>query len=235
MAFTVTQLMTEAYYSSGIVSREFETVSGAQLGDGLRWLNQLIGKKVIEPDLIPYEGSQTFTAVIGQEDYSISNLIKINTLTFLKEDVRYHVRFTPRNEYRGRARVETINSLPYQYFYERDLGGATISLYFLPDQAYVFTITGVFRLAEVTLNQDLELTLDKFYITYLQFALAERICNEFSLPVPRGVEQELAEYQALISKQSRPMDMSIYKKSTLGRRNGGINWAYVNLGEGWLP
>ncbi len=234
MAYTVTQLITGAFYSSGIVSREFETVSGSELADGLIWLNELIGKKVVEPDLIPYEGSTTFTAVVGQEDYAIDDLIKVDTLTFLKESVRYPMRFVPRNQYRGSNRVETIESLPYQYFFERNLGGATISIYFLPDQAYTFTITGIFRLSEVSLNQDLELTLDRFYITYLRYALAEKICNEYSLPVPRGVAQELAEYQALINKQSRPLDVSIRKRSTL-QKQARLGWAWANLGEGYLP
>ena len=140
MAYTVTQLITNAYYASGIVSREFETVSGSQSSDGLIWLNELIGKKVVEPDLIPYEGSTTFTAVIGQESYDISNLIKVDTLTFLKETVRYPMQWVPRNQYKGSSRAENINSLPFQYFVDRNLGGATISMYYFPDQAYTFLI-----------------------------------------------------------------------------------------------
>lgn len=234
MTYTVNQLISDAYYASGVVSREFETVSGPEVAQGLRWLNDLLLKKVIEPDLIPYEKQETFTAVIGQENYSIPGLIKINTLTFLKETVRYYMEFVPRDEYRGRARVENIESLPYQYFFERDLGGATISLYFLPDQAYEFTITGIFRLDTVALGDDLDLVLDRFYTSYIKWSLADVICAEYAMPAPMGVTKQLNEYRALISKQSRPMDVSVYKQTTLGRRNGGINWAYVNLGKGWM-
>ena len=234
MAYTTTQLITGAYYASGIVARDFETVSGSQLGDGLIWLNELIGKKIIEPDLIPYESSTTFTGVAGQEEYSVSNLIKPDTLTFVKDSVRYPVRFSPRNQYRGSARVNTIQSLPYEYYYERTFAGATIALYFLPNDTYTFTIYGIFRLSEVTLNQDLSLTLNNFYRTFLRYELGEKICNEYGMPVPDKLAREVNAYRALISKQSRPLDMAIRKRSTL-QRQVVPNWAWVNLGQGFLP
>lgn len=235
MTYTVNQLISGAYFASGIVSREFETVGGEQVQEALIWLNELLGKKVVEPNLIPYEGSTTFNGVAGQEEYSISNLIKPDTVTFVKDTVRYPVTFVPRDQYHGSARVQTIESLPYQYFYERELGGCKIFLYWLPNEAYVFTIYGIFRLAEVALGDNLESTLDRFYITYLRYALAEKICHEYSMAVPEGVARELAEYQALISKQSRPLDVSIRKLSTLQKNPESTNWAYVNLGRGYWP
>lgn len=234
MAYTVTKLITNSYYDSGVVSREFESVSGSQLENGLDWLNEILGKKVVESDMIPYESATTFTGVIGQEDYFIANLISVDTLTYVNDDVRYAVTFQNRNRFRGTPRVEDLTTLPGWYFVERTLGGATISLYALPNLAYEFTINGTFRLANVTLNQDLELTLDLFYISYLKYALAAKICAEYNQPIPSGVATELAEYELLISKQSRPLDMTIDKISTLSDMNY-IDWPYVNLGKGWVP
>lgn len=235
MAYTTTQLITGAYYASGVVSRGFETVNGEQVSDGLIWLNENISKKIIEPDIIPYETEDTFTASVGVKDYQIDNIMMISTLTFLKDSVRYPVEYIPRKQFKGSGRIETITSLPYQYFYEPNFSGATLSLYFLPDQPYVFTINGVYRLNEVTLNQDLSLTLNKFYLTFLRYELTEKICLEFSMPLPVAVEREINSYRALISKQSRPLDPTVYKKSTLTRENGGLSWAYVNLGTGFVP
>lgn len=234
MSYTTNQLISDAYYASGIVSREFETVSGSHVGTGLIWVNELLAKKVAEPNLIPYEDQREFTAVVGQEEYSIPDLISVDTLTYLKESVRYPMRSVPRNRYQGQGRVETIQTLPNIYFAERELGGCKIFLYWLPNEPYVFTITGVFRLSNIALGQDLELSLDVFYITYLKYALSEKICNEYSMPVPKGTRKELAEYQALISKQVRPLDVSIYKQSTLQKRPR-LGWAWANLGEGYLP
>jgi len=235
MTYTVNELISGAYYASGIVSREFETVSGTQIANGLRWLNELLNKKVIEPDLIPYEGSTTFNSIIGQEEYNISNLIKPDTLTFVKDTVRYPVDLIPRNQYHGRSRVQTIESLPYQGLYDKELGGCKIFMYWLPDEIYTFTIYGIFRLADVALGDDLDTTLDKFYINYLRIALADKICTEYSKNVPSVIAKELAEFQALISKQSRRLDMSVKKQSTLHKQKRGFNWAYANLGRGYWP
>lgn len=235
MTYLVDTLIADAYFAADVVSLGFESVSGPEVKQGLRWLNEVLGKKVVEKDMIPYEGQQTFTAVAGQEDYDIDNLIVVDTLTFVKDTVRYPVSFIPRNTYRGQGRVNSISSLPFTYFYERQLGGAKISLYFFPDQAYVFTITGIFRMANVALGQDLELTLDQFYITYLKYALASKICTEYSKPVPMGVAKELGEYEKLIYKQSRPLDLSVSTISTLNSPNGVGAWGMANLFKGFLP
>lgn len=234
MAETTTQLITGAYYASGIVGREFETVGGEEVNNALEWLNELIGKKVVANDAIPYESQTTFTGVVGQEDYTVSDLIHIDTLTFVKDSIRYGMTYVPRNQYRGSTRVQTIDSLPYQYYYEREFGGATVSVYFPPDQAYVFTVTGIFRLSEVTLNQDLSLTLDRFYRVFLRYELAQKICTEYSMFVPGNVEREVEEYRSLIKGQSRPFDLAIRKRSTLQKQKRS-NWAFVNLSNGFVP
>jgi len=234
MTYTTHSLISSAYFASGIVAREFETVSGTQIADGLIALNEILSEKVVDSDLIPYEGTQTFVGVAGQEEYTVDDLIHVDTLTFVKESVRYSMMFQPRNAYHGGPRVNSISSLPYKYFWEKQLGGSKIFLYFTPNEAYTFTIYGIFRLSSVALGQDLELTLEKFYISYLRYALAERLCVEYDLPVPVGVQKQLATIQLSISKNSRVLDLSVSKLSTLGSQKG-IGWAYVNLGNGYLP
>lgn len=234
MAYTTSKLITDAYYASGVVSREFETVTGQETSEGLIWLNEIIGKKIVEPDMIPYEGTTTFTAVVGQETYAIPNLIKADTLTFVYQSVRYPVGKASRDEYFGSGRVNSIESLPYMWYAENTFAGMDVYVYWLPNQAYEFTIKGIFRLSDVTLQQDLSLTLNTFYTTYLKYALAAKICAEYAMPVPDTVRGELAEYEALIDKQSRPLDLMIYKTSTL-QKSLRLGWAWVNLGKGYLP
>jgi hypothetical protein len=93
---------------------------------------------------------------------------------------------------------------------------------------------GQFRLSSVTNGQDLELTLDRFYINYLKYALAERICQEFHFTVPKALDDQLASYQAQISKKSSILDLRMTKKSTLQDKTG-INYGDVNIGRGWRP
>jgi hypothetical protein len=234
MAYTVNQLISDAYYASGIVSREFETVTGAEVTDGLRWLNELLDTLIVEPDIIPYETTYTFNAVIGQEAYEIPNLIFSDTLTFVLNTVRFPMVRVPRDIYFGQGRVNNIDSLPYQYYVERDMTGATLYMYFWPNQPYPFELHGVFRLAEVVLGQDLDLTLNLFYQVYLKYALACKLCNEYSLAVPMGCQNELDRIRAKIQKQSRPLDMSVRKYSTL-HQSTRMGWAWVNLANGYLP
>jgi len=232
MAYTTLQLINNAYYASGVVSREFETVSGEQAQDGLQWLNELLADKTVDNALIPYYQAYDFNAVTGQEAYFIQDLIEIDTFTFYIDSVRYSTSQKSRRHYFGESRADNIQSLPGTWHFERTYNGATLYIYFLPDQNYPLQIWGQFRLSSVTINQDLSLTLDQFYINFLRYELAERICAEFDFTVPPGVEKNLKRYRHLIAKKSGPIDLRMLKVSSLQKR-GAINYGQVNLGKGW--
>ncbi len=233
MAYTTNELITGAYYASGVVSREFETVSGQQIGDGLGFLNDIITEKTVDDGMIPYESTYTFNSVPGQEVYTISNLIAIDTLVFFLNSVRFSMDYNKRNNYFGSNRVNNIESLPYQWYFERQKGGGNLYIYFTPDQAYPMELHGTFRLSEVALFQDLSLTLDRFYISYLKYALADRICAEYNYVTPPGVVKQLGKYEGWIDKKSKLLDLRIDKISSLNNRHTTYSWAYINLGRGF--
>ena len=132
MAYTVTDLITRAFYLSQVVSRELEEVSGQQISDGLIWLNALLSLKSAHSRLIPYYTEYQFNAVIGQEVYFVPELVQPETLTFNIGPVRYSTQPVPRRAYQGSGRVDNITSLPFNWNFERTLGGANISLVFSP-------------------------------------------------------------------------------------------------------
>ena len=233
MAYTTLQLINNAHYESGIVSRGFETVSGQQANDGLQFLNDLLQDKTVENGLIPYYEKYNFNAVAGQETYFIPDLIEVDTFVFYIDTVRYQTENRARREYFGSSRADNIQSLPGSWHMERCFGGANLYIYFKPNTNYPLELWGQFRLNEVTINQDLSLTLDRFYINYLKFDLAARLCIEYNYSIPIGVGKQLAKYEDNISKKSGPMDLRLIKLSSLQRR-GGINYAQVNLGYGWI-
>ncbi len=233
MAYTTLQLITNAYYESGIVSRGFETVSGQQAHDGLQFLNELLQDKTVENGLIPYYEEYNFTAITGQEKYFIPDLIEVDTFVFFIDTVRYQTENRARREYFGSSRADNIQSLPGSWHMERCFQGANLYIYFKPNTTYPLTLWGQFRLKSVVINQDLSLTLDQFYITYLKFDLAARLCAEFNYSIPPAVAKQLAKYEDNISKKSGPMDLRLTKLSSLQRR-GGINYGTVNLGHGWV-
>jgi hypothetical protein len=235
MSYTVTKLITQAYYLSGIVAREFEEVSGPQLQGGLDLLNDILGDSTVEEDLIPYYTSYNFDSVASQQEYSVPDLVKIETMTFSIDEVRYSMCNQGIRQYHGSNRAKDVTSLPYSYNMQRELGGARIFLYFLPDKVYSMELWGFFRLAQVVLNQDLELTLDRFYITFLKYRLAERICTEFHEPVSLGIQSQLLRSYHSISKRSAPMDLTQNYISAFDELGGGVNYGQVNLGRGYNP
>lgn len=156
MGLTVTKLITESYYESSVVAREFEQIQGYQLRDALGWLNQILDDKAMDIGDIPYITQQyPLKAVIGQETYFIPNCISIDSIVFYIGSVRYSMQYMDRIRYFGLPRANNINALPVSFTYERVYGGINLWVYFWPQQKFVFNITGNFFMQNVSLNRDL--------------------------------------------------------------------------------
>jgi len=234
MAYTVTKLITNAWYLSGVVARVFETVSGDQISDGLDMLNDLLGTQSANIGLVPYYTVYHFNAVPGQETYVIPNLLEIDSLTFNIGPVRYSMMEQNRTTYFGSGRVDNISSLPFNYHLERGLNEGTVYVYFLPAAAYPMTLVGKFGLNQAALNTDLLTIYDRFYITYLRYALTEYICGEYNTTLTPANEKKLRALEIQINNSIAPLDLTIHKLSTLTGKFG-INWADVNIGHSWRP
>ena len=182
MAYPSTQLISQAYWVSGIRGHDFQAISGPDLGYGLNVLNDLIGDLRVESDMIPYTStSYSFNLVIGQQEYFIPNLTVCDTLTFFIDTVRYAMQEVPRTTFFGSSRVNGLQSLPLSYHTERALGGLNVFVYFYPDQTYPMELVGLFAPSPVTANQDLSLVWDQYFINYFKYALAERLCTEYNI------------------------------------------------------
>lgn len=156
MAYPVSSLISEAFYTSGIVSRQFQTVSGDQVETGLLKLNEILSDTAIEDNLVPYfDTAYNFYAVPGQEKYFIPNLSQLETLVFFIDTVRYQMRKNAQDKYFGQGRAQNVESLPFNWHAERCFGGTNIFIYFFPDQNYPMQATGRFRLNNVLISQDL--------------------------------------------------------------------------------
>jgi hypothetical protein len=234
MAYTTTQLITRAWYLSGVVARDEETVTGEQLTDGLNMLNALLSFKTANQRLIPYYQDYEFNGVIGQQKYFIPNLVLTETLTFVLNTVRYSMMLVQRREYFATPRANEINSLPYEYFVERTLGGSNLYMYFSPQDTYLFHLHGKFSLNDVTLGQDLSLTLDAFYIEYLRYALAEYMCQEYNITFQIQSEKKLTEFERVLIDIS-PIDFTLSKLSVLQRKQSPDIYGQANIGRGYIP
>lgn len=232
MAYSVTKLITNAYYLAGVVRRRLGIVSGQQLADGLDLLNDFISTKSTDDMMIPYFSRYSFETEVGQEDYFIENLISIETLTFNLGDVRFPTNDMSRKGYFGSPRVNGVQSLPFVRHFERELGGGRIYLYFNPDNIYTVELSGKFSLQQVTKTMDLSTMFDNFYITYLKYGLASLICADNNVSFQPGSQNILNQLEAKITYIS-PMDLSQTKVSLL-QKDGGLNWGLVNF-PGWVP
>lgn len=236
MAYTALKLITKAFYRAGIKGQGFNAPTSEELAEGLDSLNDLFAEKTVDNALNPYYVKYDFTVTPGTEEYFIENLIEAETVTFTLDSVRYSVMKTSRAKFFGSARANNIESLPFMWHLEKEFGGARLFLYYLPNQAYDFQIWGQFSLAsDVTLLTDLSLTYDRFYLSYLKCALAERLCLDYDMDVPAKLREQMEEFDELMKSQISPMDLNMQKTSTL---QGGsfVNYGVANLApNGWLP
>jgi hypothetical protein len=233
MAYTALTLIDRAYNLSRIVSRGLQSVTGTQQEQGLFLLNAILDTKGTNTRLIPYFSQYDGTFVAGQETYFIPNLYGVESMTFNIGSVRYPMAQVPRKAYFGAARANNISSLPYNYHVERKYGGANVYVYYLPNNTYAFQIWGKFGLTNVTLNQDMSLTYDNFYLEYLRYALAEYICEDSGVNFAPQSAARLKQYEKILLDVSPP-DLTIGKLSTL-QNTRVLNYAIANLSTGWLP
>lgn len=233
MAYSALQLITRSYYLSQIVARELQTVSAAQLTDGLYLLNAILDFKSTDTRHIPYYRLYEFDAVINQEEYFVPGLLNVDTLTFNIGQVRYSMNELTRTQYFGLSRVDGIQGLPFCYRIERELGGSRIYMYFVPDSVYEMKLHGKFALSDVILSTDMSLVYDTYYLEYLRYALAEYICCEYGSTFPDESKSKYKELQKKIIAVSPP-DLSLQNENYFGG-GFGIDWQTANLSKGWWP
>jgi hypothetical protein len=234
MTYTTNKLIANAYYLSGVCSRDTQTVTGDQITTGLDLLNDLLAIKTANSRLIPYFKAYTLNTVIGQEAYLIPGLIEATSVTYNIDTVRFPAHEYQRDMYNGSTRADDITSIPWSYNVERVKTGATLSFYFKPDKVYPIRVFGKFGLTSAALGADLEATYDRFYIVYLKYALAELICSDYCITFQSQADQKLRELESMIQDIS-PYDLQLKKKYTIGKTQYSLNYAQVNIGGPWVP
>jgi hypothetical protein len=234
MAYTALTLIDRAWNLSGIVARNLETVSGDQSTEGLFLLNELLDFKAADLNLIPYFRLYNGVFVQGQEQYDITGLVEIQTMTFtMNNQVRYPMTWVPRDYYFGSGRVNNIQSIPYIYHTERQLNGTRVYVYYLPMDNYAFQISGKFALTDVLNNTDMSTVYDGFYMAYLRYALAEKMCMEYDIAFDPDKKAYLMRMEKLL-QQTSPPDLTIKKPNFLGKKRA-LDWQTINISRGYLP
>jgi len=233
----VAELITQAFFTSGILARGFETIDATQSYDGLRILNTILAEKSIDGNGIFYITHQNFNAVIGQEKYFIENLITVNTLTFNIGSIRYPMTRIDPNRYFGGLRADNVTSIPTIYNAERVTGGTNIYMYFKPDSAYTFSISGKFsNPSDLKLDDELSTEFEIFFTSYLQYAMAERICMFYGIPLNQDIRILLDKKETVI-EQAPGSDLTFTRNNSPfgGRSLSAWTDTSHNLFNGWSP
>lgn len=234
MSYPVAQLISDAYYTSGIVGRGFQRVNGdARAQDGLNMLNEIILEKSLDAVFIPYSTYQHLTMVPGQETYFVSGLIRLDTLTFNMGTIRYPLIRDNINRYFAVGRADNIQSLPVHYFAERVLNGTNLWFYFSPSSNFILNIYGKFAYNPVSYNDDLSTQFDNFQILYFKYKLAGRLCDYYELPFSESAKMQLDNLERRFNNLSGE-DLSINKFSFSTVRDP-YNYAWGILSKGWVP
>lgn len=227
------ELINRAYNLSGIVSRGLSQVEGSEGKDGLFWLNQILAEKSGTGDYLPYYSRFNFFAQVGNPEYLIEGMATLDTLAFFIGATRYSLRGEHRRNFFGSARQENIDSLPFQYYYEKANGGIKVFLYFHPNSEYRFEAVGLASLPEVTNDTELDDSLDKFYQLFLMYELAEYLCIFNQITLPPQAQIKLNQMRRDMYNLN-PKDVTINKQSLLA--SGPImTYAQINIGKGWVP
>ena len=236
MAYPAIQLVTEALYTSGLVSADLETPLGTYVTTAFSLLNDVLAVKTANLDLISFFQPYTTDTVVGQETYFVPNLLYAETVTFNlanSSPVRFALNKDNRNRYQGEGRIDNLQTLPYKWESERAQGGMNINLYPLPSDVFLIRVFGKFGLQSVpSLQFDLQTVYEQVYIVYLRYALAEYICTYFTLSMPPGAAKQLEELKSIIHSISPP-DLTLSKLSTFQRKMRGDIYLQGNLALGW--
>lgn len=248
MAYTAATLVTRSWYLSGIVARNLQVPTGDQITDGLMLLNALLDFKQIETDLIPYYTYIEMPLVGGQEFYFLPNVAEVELATFNIDVVRYPMDQTGRRAYFGSSRVDNIQTLPFNWNFNRGEGGGTLSTYFLPQSNYPLKMMVKFFLNDVSLQTDMtnvtetlpytflqtnNAGYDTSYLEYLRYALAQYMCSEYGILFNPESEKILTSMKRKLMYMSPP-DLHMIKSSIL-TEGQGYNYGDINIGMGWRP
>ena len=233
-SLTAQALITQAYTLAGIVARELETVSGNQIDDGLTLLNDLLAEHSATGRFIPSYQHQSIVAIPKQQEYEFEGLMHLESMTFQVGAVRFSMKRVSRESFWASPNIKNVVIFPFQYAAERVPGGMRIFFKQPPaPEIDTYTVNGQWALPSECLDFDLSNQLDRYYLSYLKYALAERLCDVYHLPFPPPAQATLNQLRDLCI-DINPRDMSA-KTLSLFPTHTAANWADANLGRGWRP
>lgn len=207
-----------------------ETPDAFMLSTGLEILNELIDKFAADSIYIPYLTTINFDMIVGQAEYTISDMIpadvnanRIVDLTFVNYTVEstgqgiiYPVQILSKSQYYGVVRLNPLQTRPGFCFLNKQDVDSILTFYPAPDQTYPCTIQVKSMINQLFANEDLG-ELPPFYYGFLKYCMGRKWLSYYpSGNWSKEAEEEYQDYFSII-KNSNETDLTIRPSATLLR------------------
>lgn len=201
-----------------------ETPDAFMLSTGLELINELLDKFSSDSIYIPYLTTLNSTFIVGQDTYSISDILlgasitadRIVDLTFANYTVPtsgatqlvYPLRIINKATYWGVVRQTNLLARPGFIFLNKQADESFITVYPVPDQPYPFSIQVKSMINQLG-NQDTLGELPPNYYGFMKYALARKFLAYY--PSGNWPQQNEAEYDDYYNtlKNSNETDLTI--------------------------
>ena len=163
-------------------------------------LNALLDWKTIQTDFLFLIGlTMSFLLFQAQEAYFVPHLYAVESLTFNIDVVRYPTDFTTRRRYFGSSRVDNIQALPFNWTFNRKVGGGTI---------YMFS----FRLATIPLRSWESLAFRMWRFKKICWEQAYDSIRVLSICVMHWLQYMCSEYGIMFNPESKQILRGIHQQ-----------------------
>lgn len=200
-----------------------ETPDAFMLTTGLELINELLDKFSSDSIYIPFLTPISSTFVVGQNTYSISDMIPANItadrvvdLSFANytvnqqasEPIVYPLRVINKATYYNVVRLDGLLARPGFIFLDKQPLESFITVYPFPDQPYPFTIQVKVMINELDIEQDIS-ELPPYYYGFMKYALARKFLAYYpSGNWPKENEDEYQDYYNNL-KNANETDLTI--------------------------
>jgi hypothetical protein len=227
---TTNQLIINSLYLIGELGVG-ETPDAFMLSAGIELINELLTKFAADSIYIPFLTELAFNFTVGQETYSISDIIagtdvvsnRIVDLSFANytvpsagQGIIYPLQIINKAQYYSVTRLLPLLTRPAFIFLNKQATESFVTLYPAPDQPYP-CLLGVKSMIDTLIQgQSLE-ALPPFYYGFLKYCLGRKFLSYY--PSANWNEQAESEYQDYFEtiKNANETDLTVRPSAILSR------------------
>lgn len=202
---SVNDLISRAFATIGIYP-PYKIISGQEILDALNYFNELLDYFAHNELYIPFFKEITFTVIVGQDEYVISQdgaadvtanpIIELNYVNLLLNNVSYPVAITAYDQVISKVRNTEDQSRPDRVILQRGVETSKIIFYQKPDFAYDCVIRAKTFFTNVVLLDDLT-ELPKYYHRFLRLTLGRELGSIYKTGWTPDLE---ARYQEMLKE-----------------------------------